>query len=59
MAITGGRAVMRNNAKIRDELLNRMDDGADDDGKRSMLGMVLAALIVVSVSIAMITTCSG
>ena len=43
---------------MRDELLNRIDDGADDAGKRSMLGIALAALIVVIVSIAMMTTCS-
>jgi hypothetical protein len=34
---------MRNNSKVRNELLNQVDDGTDDSGKRSMLGMALAA----------------
>lgn len=50
---------MRNNSKVRDDLLNASDDGADDDGKHSMLGIVLAALITVVVSLAMMSTCSN
>lgn len=50
---------MRNNSKVRDQLMNDNDDGADDNGKRSMLGIVLAVVITIAVTLAMMTTCSS
>lgn len=51
---------MRNNSKIRDAVMNDLDDdGVDDGGKRSMLGIALASVMFIVVTVAMMTTCSG